>query len=245
MKQRIKISDVQLGYKKSGQIVQVLKDLNLTFDASQLVGIVGLNGVGKSTLLKSIAGLLPLLKGEILIDGIEVNDDAYVVLAKKVAVVLTEKFGGFNLTVSDVVQAGMMPYTNALNQLNAEQIKVVEEAIKLCGLQHHQHRFLEELSDGYFQRTVIAKALAQQTDVILLDEPTAFLDYAAKHDLLIMLKRLCEEAQKCILISSHDLDLLLKYCHKLLVITEDDICCIPVEEAKTNEAFKQIAKGYL
>ncbi|MEI6020969.1 MAG: ABC transporter ATP-binding protein [Bacteroidota bacterium] len=245
MKELISISQLSVGYHKSGENLAVLKDLNLSFHASQLVGIVGLNGVGKSTLLKSIAGLLPLISGEIIIDGIKVQNASYELLAKKVSIVLTQKFGGFNLRVIDVVRAGRMPYTNAFNQLTPAQEAVVESAITMCGLGKYRNTYISELSDGYFQRTVIAKALAQQTEVMLLDEPSAYLDYASKNELMIMLKGLCEEEKKCILLSSHDLDILLKYCHQLLVINEQEVSLIAVGEAKQNKAFMAIAKGFI
>jgi iron complex transport system ATP-binding protein len=242
---KIKLNKLVLGYKKSGQVIEVLKDLNFTFYESELIGVVGLNGVGKSTLLKSIAGLLPLLNGNIELDDLDVTNNNAHALVKKVSIVLTEKFGGFNLTAYDVVCAGMSPYTNAFNQLNETQLKIVEDAINACGLQLYKHRLVDELSDGFFQRMVIAKSLAQQTPIMLLDEPSAFLDYASKHELFLLLKKLTEEQEKCILISSHDLDLLLKYCHKLLVVSETGVDLIDVADAITNPAFMSVAKGFI
>jgi iron complex transport system ATP-binding protein len=242
---KIVLQNTSLGYQKSGKDLTILNNLNFTFYGSELIGVVGLNGVGKSTLLKSIAGLLPILNGQIELDGIEVTNNHVHELVKKVSIVLTEKFGGFNLTVYDVVSAGMTPYTNAFNQLNQKQIEMVDIAIKACGLQMFKHHLVDELSDGYFQRMVIAKSLAQQTPIMLLDEPSAFLDYASKHELFILLKNLAEVQEKCILISSHDLDLLLKYCHKLLIVSCDAVELIDAAIAKSNTAFMNIAKGFI
>lgn len=242
---QIKLINADLGYQKSGKSVTILKKVNLNFYAGEFVGVVGLNGVGKSTLLKSLSGILPIIEGQIEIGGLDISKSSLDEVVKKVAIVLTEKFGGFNLTAYDVVCAGMMPYTNAFNQLSNEQKNIVESCIQACGLQTHQYKLMDELSDGFFQRTVIAKALAQQTPIMLLDEPSAFLDYASKHELFLLLKNLVEEQNKCILLSSHDLDLLLKYCHKLLLISDNSIELIDASEALNNTVFKHITKGFL
>lgn len=241
----IVLKNATLGYKKSNADIPVLKNIDLNFYAGDFIGIVGLNGVGKSTLLKSLCGLLPVLGGELLIDERKIGDLLLKDLAKKIAIVLTEKIGGFNLTAYDAVAAGQMPYTNSFNRLAKEHLEIIDAAIKTCGISAHQHKLLNELSDGLFQKTIIAKALAQQTPIMLLDEPSAFLDYASKHDLFLLLKKLSTEENKCILVSSHDLDILLKYCSKLLIFSNNSIELIAIAEAKTNKAFLEIGGGFL
>ncbi len=242
---RISIRNATLGYRKKGKSVPVLQTLNLDFFDGELVGIAGLNGIGKSTFLKSISGLLPLLEGQICIEGQDITTLSLEALAKKTAVVLTEKITGFNLSAYDVVAAGQIPYTNAFHQLKPEHRQVIESAIATCGIGSHQHKLLGELSDGLFQKTIIAKALAQQTPVMLLDEPSAFLDYASKHELFLLLKKLSEQERKCILVSTHDLDLSLKYCHRLLVIASETAELIPVADARQNKAFMAIGGGFI
>ncbi len=244
-KECIVLKDASLGYKKTNASISILKHLNLTFYSGDFVGVVGVNGVGKSTLLKSLCGLLPVLEGEIFIDEQPISKLLLNELAKKIAIVLTEKIGGFNLTAYDAVAAGQMPYTNSFNRLEKENRVIIDQAIKICGITAHQHKLLNELSDGLFQKTIIAKALAQQTPIMLLDEPSAFLDYASKHDLFILLRKLADEENKCVLASSHDLDLLLKYCNKLLVISTTSIELISVSEAKTNKIFLEIGGGFI
>ena len=234
-----------MGYKKSGRDIAVLQNLNLEFFPGDLVGIVGLNGIGKSTLLKSMSGLLPLISGSIFIKGVLIEDLPIQDLAKEISIVLTEKVEGFNLKTFDVVASGQMPYTNTFNHLNADHYSIINAAIKRCGLSNYSSQLVNELSDGLFQKTMIAKALAQQTPVMLLDEPSAFLDYASKHDLFLLLKELCDEQKKCILVSTHDLDLLLKYSTKLLVISEDKIELIFTAEAHQNASFKRIGGGFI
>jgi len=242
---KITFKNASLGYKKAGQTISILESLDLNFDAGDFVGIVGLNGSGKSTLLKSTCGLLPILSGEIYIDGEAISEISLTQLAKKIAIVLTEQIGGFNLTAFDVVASGQIPYTNAFNQLKAEHLSIVNSAIEACGIKAHQLKPINELSDGLFQKTVIAKALAQQTPVILLDEPSAFLDYASKHELFLLLKNLSEKERKCVLVNSHDLDLIIKYCTKILIVSGGSAELISVSEARGNKAFMEIGGGFL
>ena len=234
-----------MGYRKKGRSVPVLQALNLDFFAGNLVGIAGLNGIGKSTFLKSLSGLLPLLEGHIYIDGEDITGLSLEALSKKTAVVLTEKITGFNLSAYDVVAAGQIPYTNAFHQLKEQHRAVIESAIAACGIAAHQHKLLGELSDGLFQKTIIAKALAQQTPVMLLDEPSAFLDYASKHELFLLLKKLAGQEQKCILVSTHDLDLSLKYCQRLLVVASGKAELVDAADARQHPAFMAIGGGFI
>jgi cobalamin transport system ATP-binding protein len=241
----ISVKNARLGYKKSGKELAILSNVNLEFYPGEVIGIVGLNGTGKSTLLKSLCGLLLLLGGDILMDQQSIANFSLPELAKKIAVVLTEKIGGFNLTAYDVVVAGQMPYTDAFHRLTAGNKKIIDDAIAACGIKAHTHKLLNELSDGLFQKTIIAKALAQQTPVMLLDEPSAFLDYASKHELFLLLRQLAKNDRKCILVSSHDLDLLLKYCDRLVVISNGIVELIAVSEARQHQGFVEIGGGYI
>lgn len=242
---KIEVRKTSFGYKKAGRDITILRDIDLDFYAGDFVGIVGLNGVGKSTFLKSLCGLLPLLNGEIRIEGENISAISLTELSRKISIVLTEKIGGFNLTAYDVVAAGQIPYTNAFNQLKPEHSSVINSAIEACGIKDHVLKPVNELSDGLFQKTIIAKALAQQTPVMLLDEPSAFLDYASKHDLFLLLKKLSEQEKKCVLVSSHDLDLIIRYCNKLVVISPGSAELLPVTAARQNDAFIKIGGGFL
>lgn len=241
----IHIDQASLGYKSHGKVLPVLKNISLELEAGDFIGIAGINGSGKSTLIRTVCGLQPLLNGSIKIKGLEVNEISREERARLLSVVLTEKIGGFNLTCYDAVAMGRIPYTNLFGTIQEEDRKIIERAISECGLEDHQHKLLNELSDGLFQKTMIARCLAQETDIMLLDEPGAFLDFAAKHELFDKLRKLSELKKKCILISSHELDLLLKYCTKILLVNEQHIELIPVQIARTNKTFQFISGGYL
>lgn len=245
LQERISITNASVGYKKAGINNSVLSNINFKFYEGDFVGIVGLNGTGKSTLLKSLCGLLPLISGSVKLDGSAIGDLSLEEIARKVSVVLTEKIGGFNLTAYDVVASGQMPYTDSFNRLNKANLDIIESAVIQCGISDHRHKPINELSDGLFQKTVIGKALAQQTPVLLLDEPSAFLDYASKHELFILLKHLAKDEKKCVLVSSHDLDLVLKYCDKLLLIHNNTTELVAVAEARTNTGFMKIGGGFI
>ena len=164
---------------------------------------------------------------------------------QEVAIVLTERIGGFNLKVFDVVAAGQIPYTDAFHRLAERHHKIILSSIERVGMTAYQNKQVSELSDGMFQKMIIAKALAQQTKVMLLDEPSAFLDYASKHNLFQLLQELAVNENKSILVSSHDLEILLKYCHDLLVIHEQEVSLMPAHEAMNNEMFLKVAGGFL
>lgn len=233
------------GYRRRSGDLPVLEGLNFSLEAGKLVVLAGLNGSGKSTLLRSLAGLQPLLKGKIMVEGKNMAHMDRQELAKKIAVVLTERPSGFNLRVRDVVAAGQMPYTGMFNKLNKQQSDAVEDAARRCGVSGYMQLPLHELSDGMFQKTMIAKAVAQQTDVLLLDEPAAFLDYASRHQLFSLLKDLAVRDRKCVLISSHDLDLALQYCDNILFVSSGQARLLNPEDALQDEAFIQMTGGYL
>lgn len=241
----IEIINGTFGFKKNNIQIQILKNIHLECEPTDFVGVVGLNGSGKSTLLRSLCGLLPALSGTVNINSQSLTTLSSLELSKMISIVLTEKIHGFNLTAYDAVAAGQFPYTNLFNKLMPQQLEIIKQAISDCGLKSHQHKLLSELSDGLFQKTMIAKSIAQQTPIMLLDEPTAFLDYASKHELFLLLKKLCSQQNKCVIVSSHDLDLILKYCNKVLLVKDASTTLIPSELAARHEIFNELSGGYL
>ncbi len=241
----IKISDALTGYRKGKRDHKLVRIEDLEFKAGELVTIAGANGAGKSTLIRSICGLLPLLEGHIFINKKDVALMSPAELATQIAVVLTHKVGGFNLKVKDAVAAGQMPYTNAFHRLENVHNEAVKQAMILCNIKDVADTLLDELSDGMFQKTMIARALAQQTRILLLDEPSAFLDYSSKHQLFVLLKELAHNQGKCVLISSHELDLALKYSDRMLLMGAGTVQLLDPDAAREDQLFKEMSGGFL
>lgn len=216
----IEITHLDIGYQNKGKYNTVFKGLNLHLHAGDLVGLMGDNGVGKSTLLKTITGNLVPLAGEIKINNKNCTDYSAQQLAQLLSIVVTEKIGGFNLTVWDVVATGRTPYINIFGKLSPEDELIVSKALEQLNLLPLKDKLIDELSDGQRQKVMIAKSLAQQTPIIVLDEPTAFLDHTSKHHLFATLKQLCAEQGKLIIVSSHDLELMKPYINRSVTMAE-------------------------
>ncbi len=238
---KIEVNNLGIGYKSKNAITSVFKGLNFSFNSGDIVGIIGNNGLGKSTLIKTLSGLQDSLQGDILINGKPKNTYSTNDLAKELSVVLTEKVSGFNLTLTDLVAMGRMPFTNLSNKLTDNDAKIVKECIRVCGIEKEAEKQLLALSDGQYQKAMIAMCLARETPVMLLDEPTAFLDYTSKHHVFNLLSKLVKEDKKCIIISSHDIDLLLKYCNKILLLQpENKYEVILTNEYKIDDLFEKV-----
>ncbi|MES2133224.1 MAG: ABC transporter ATP-binding protein [Bacteroidota bacterium] len=218
----IELKQLEIGYRQKKQTASVFKGLNALFSAGDMVGLMGNNGVGKSTLLKTMTGNLKALSGEVVLDKNNIDTYSSSELAKYLSIVVTEKIGGFNLTVWDVVASGRIPYINVFGKLTKEDEHIITECLEQLNLMPLKDKFVDELSDGQRQKVMIAKSLSQQTPVIILDEPTAFLDYNSKHQLFKVLKELCEIKQKLIIVSSHDLDLMKPYINRSMTLMEDN-----------------------
>ncbi len=217
----IQVNKLAIGYRTKQKRKVVFENINLQLNKGQLIGVVGDNGVGKSTFLKTITGTISALAGDILVNQKHIKELSAQDLSKLISIVTTEKIGGFNLTVFDVVASGRIPYLNFLGKLSDTDLLVVEESLLHLNLTHLKNSFIDELSDGQRQKVMIAKSLAQKAPIIVLDEPTAFLDYNSKHQLFQLLRVLAENDDKLILVSSHDLDLMNKYIHKTIEFNND------------------------
>lgn len=214
----IELKDLNIGYRNKGKVVSVYRNLNALFQEGDLVGLIGDNGIGKSTLLKTITGNLKPLSGDVFIKSARIGEFTMQDLSHLISIVTTDKVGGFNLSVWDVVASGRTPYMNAFGSISSEDQKIVDESLNLLSLSSLKNKPIDELSDGQRQKVIIAKSLAQQTPIIILDEPTAFLDYNSKHHLFATLKLLAKEQGKLIIVSSHDLDVMKQYISKTLVM---------------------------
>ena len=218
----VTLNDLSIGYKNKQGIRVVAEHLTANIHQGCLTCLLGENGVGKSTLLKTLSAFQPQLGGSICIQGRELGQYTERELARTIGIVLTEKPDVQQMTAMELVEMGRAPYTGFWGRLNDDDRKACEEAMALIGIDHLINRMIETLSDGERQKVMIAKTLAQQTPIIYLDEPTAFLDYPSKVDMLLLLSRISRETQKTVFLSTHDLELALQVADTIWLMTRSN-----------------------
>ncbi len=219
----IELCDLSIGYHQMKHTRVVASQLNATIWSGQLTCLIGSNGVGKSTLLRTIAAFQPKLGGALLVEGKEIQQYTAKELARRISVVLTERLIMSNTTAYEMIALGRSLYTGFWGQMDESNRQAVNEAIELVGIQPLTKRMIDSLSDGERQKVMIAKALAQETPIILLDEPTAFLDFPSKVEMLQLLLRLSRETHKTIFLSTHDLELALQIADQVWLLDDDHV----------------------
>lgn len=217
------LRDLHIGYAEDAGRYIVAESLNASLSSGTMACLVGANGVGKSTLMRTLSGFQAALRGEVRIDGRSLEEYTPRELSERVGVVLTERESTPDLTVEEVVAIGRMPYTNFWGKLRAADRRAVDEAIAQVGIDSLRHKKIGRVSDGERQKVMIAKALAQQTGIILLDEPTAFLDYGSKVSVMRLLRQLAHEQGKAILLSTHDLEIAFQTTDELWILQHDGL----------------------
>ncbi len=216
--------DLSIGYKSiKKKSIALFDSINIELKQGELIGLLGINGVGKSTFLRTIAGFQPALSGEVIIHEKKLAEWNNAERAKLFSVVLSEKIQSPNLTVTELLQISRMPYMNWSNQLSAEDKFQIEKAIALTDIDPFVNRRISNLSDGQLQRVLVARAFAQDTSIIFLDEPSSHLDLNHKVKLYQLLKDLCQKENKTILFSSHDIDLTLIFADTTIVMKPSNI----------------------
>lgn len=213
------LKSLATGYRR-GKSVEISRNLNAELTGGTFACLIGPNGTGKSTLLRTLCGFISPLSGEVTIMGDSVTDCPPRELARLVSVVLTERSSMGLLTVRELVSLGRSPYSGFWEKLSAEDEEKISESIKLTGIEGLQHRAVDTLSDGERQRAFIAKALAQDTPLLLLDEASAFLDYPSKFKLFRLLREISHNNGKTILFSTHDMDMALRMADMLWVMDQ-------------------------
>ena len=222
----IQLEALTLGY---GQ--QILLDhVSANLDGGGLIALLGRNGSGKSTLLRATAGLGTIKSGRILLAGKDLAELRPEELARTVSFVTTEKVRIPNLKCRDVVALGRAPYTNWVGRLQPQDREIVAKSLALLDMSAYAERTMDQMSDGECQRIMIARALAQDTPIILLDEPTSFLDLPNRYELEILLQKLAHEQNKCILFSTHELDIALTLCDSIALIDHPHLHYLPTHQ---------------
>ena len=216
MGEKIELHNLSIGYQTKHGVKTVATNISGTIKSGELTCLLGANGVGKSTLLKTLSSFQPKTGGDILLQGRELSEYSDKQLSRLIGVVLTEKPDVRNMTVRELVSLGRSPYTGFWGTYSKDDLQVVDEAIAMVGIE------ALTLSDGERQKVMIAKALAQQTPVIYLDEPTAFLDYPSKVEVLQLLSRISREADKIIFLSTHDVELALQMADTIWLMAKGE-----------------------
>ena len=219
----LKTKNLSIGYKSKKNESIVASNINVELHKGELVGLIGANGIGKSTLLRTLTNVQPSISGDVFINNIELNNLNNNELAKALSLVLTDHITSKNLSVLELVALGRQPYTNWIGNLSAQDKDVVNNAVLKTNIEDIKYKKCYELSDVQLQKVMIARALAQDTDLIILDEPTTHLDMYHKAYILNLLKSLASETNKTILFSSHEIDLAIQLCDKLIVMTESKV----------------------
>ena len=217
----LKTIDLKIGYQNHKEIKAIASDINLTLNAGKLISLIGSNGIGKSTFLKTIAGIIPSLHGKVYLNNKSIETYEANELAENLSLVLTEKLPTSTLSVYELIALGRQPYTNWLGKLSKEDENQIENALELTQISDLKNRKYYELSDGQFQKVMIARAIAQDTPFIILDEPSTHLDLFHKVSLFKLLQKLAHETNKCVLFSTHDLDLAIQLSDEIIIMKEN------------------------
>lgn len=233
----IEIRDLSTGYSTKKEEKLVGAHLNGELKEGEFVCLLGPNGCGKSTLLKTLAGFQPAIHGEVITQNILLKNYQAKELAKVVSVVLTDNSKLNNMSAYEVVSMGRSPYTGFWGNLKETDHSIVEKCMQWVGISELKDRQMGQLSDGERQKVMIAKSIAQETPVILLDEPTSYLDYPSKVGMMLMLHRLAKSKGKTILMSTHDIENALQIADKIWILDEEQGLVSGIPEDLCREGY--------
>lgn len=219
----LKTENLSIGYASKKTTSVIADNINIELKQGELIGLVGANGIGKSTFLRTLTFIQNPLNGTIYLNDKPLENHSSIQLAKTMSLVLTEQLMSKNLSVFELVALGRQPYTNWVGNLSTEDLSVINKSIEQTNLSEFKHRKCFELSDGQLQKVMIARALSQDTDLIILDEPTTHLDMYHKAYILKLLQKLAKDTNKTILFSSHEIDLAIQLCDTMIVMTSNNV----------------------
>ncbi len=217
----LNLKNLTTGYRSKGSSSVVTSNINAELYRGELVCLIGPNGAGKSTLMRTISGSQKPLAGEVYLDGVDIYSIPPKKLAKNLSVVLTERVNAGMLSAYEVIALGRYPHTNWSGKLDAQDHRIIQEAVEMTGAQDLVERSLSELSDGERQKIMIARAFAQEPEIMILDEVTAFLDLPRRVEIMKLLRNMASESKKSILLSTHDMDLALRGSDRIWLLPKD------------------------
>lgn len=241
----LKLQDLRVGYKQDANSKEgiVYGPLNTEIHTPEMIGIIGRNGIGKSTLLRTLTGIQHAISGTIIIRGQEISKISRSDRARLISYVSTEAVHVQNLRVMELVSMGRFPYTNWFGKLTRFDHDIIDDSIEQTGISHLMEKPVYQLSDGERQKVMIARALAQDTPVIILDEPTAFLDLPARHETIRLLNNLSRHKNKLIIFSTHDLSIAMDEVDKLWLMTDEGLLEGAPEDLLMNQGFRKLFKN--
>ncbi len=214
----LKTENLTIGYQSKKEQNTIADSINLAINKGKFIALLGKNGIGKSTLIRTISKVQEPLAGKVYINQKELSHFSNKELAKNLSLVLTERLPDSQLSVFELVALGRQPYTNWVDRISNEDLKKINWAIEKTEIEHLQHKKFFELSDGQLQRVLIARALAQDTEIIILDEPTAHLDMHHTFKIFQLLKTLVATTSKTIIVSTHQVNLALEIVDELIIM---------------------------
>ena len=232
----IKLNDITLSFGSR----KLIEHASAHFECGRMTALLGRNGTGKSTLLRAIASLGEVQGGAIEIGGRDLCDLSNAELARMVAFVNTERVSVEAMTAYDLVAVGRSPYTDWSGRLRSSDHEAIERSIRIAGVEHLADRYVDTLSDGECQRVMIAKALAQDTPAILLDEPTSYLDMPNRYELCTLLGRLAHDEGKCVLFSTHELDIALTLSDNIALVDTPQLLYMPTGEMIASGSIERL-----
>lgn len=232
----IKLNDITLAFGER----RLIEHASAHFECGQMTALLGRNGTGKSTLLRAIASLGALQGGAIEIGGRDLRELSNAELARMIAFVNTERISVEAMTAYDLVAVGRSPYTDWSGRLRSSDHEAIERSIRIAGVEHLANRYVDTLSDGECQRVMIARALAQDTPAILLDEPTSYLDMPNRYELCTLLGRLAHDEGKCVIFSTHELDIALTLADNIALVDTPHLRYMPTEDMIASGSIERL-----
>lgn len=221
----------------------LISDISTKFTQGQLTALIGRNGSGKSTLLRAIASLGKITSGKVFLGGKELSRIEPQEMARMISLVTTERVRIPNLRCRDIVALGRAPYTNWIGRMQSQDEEIVMRSLESVGMASYATKTMDKMSDGECQRVMIARALAQETPIILLDEPTSFLDLPNRYELCTLLAKLAHTENKCILFSTHELDIALALSDSIALIDSPELHHLPTPGMKSSGHIERLFKG--
>ena len=238
-----KTNNLNIGYSQKGNIINIVSNINITANKGDLIALIGVNGSGKSTLIRTLLKFQDYILGDILLNNKSLKLYTNNELAENISYVASRLTEQNNITAKDLISLGRLPYTKWFGILSENDKQIINDVIKTLGIEKLAKKQFNNLSDGEKQKVLVARALAQNTDLIILDEPTSHLDLPGKFELTAVLKKLTQDNDKAVIFSTHDLNIAFANANIIWFIYENKLISGTPEQIIENQNFRNIFKG--